>query len=180
MKKEITIFDHANEIMTGLRKGALLNTVHDGKINTMTISWGTFGVEWERPVFITFVREHRFTKSILESTGEFTISIPDENTDLSISGFCGTHTGRTVDKIAETGLTPVPADSISVPGFKQYPITLECKLLYTQAQEPAFIPADIREKDYPQDVPSTAPMANKDFHTAFYGEIVRAYIITDD
>ena len=39
------------------------------------------------------------------------------------------------------------------------------------------IPEDIREKTYPQDVPGTYPMANKDFHTMYVGEIVDAYII---
>lgn len=29
-----------------------------------------------KPVFITFVRESRFTRSLLEKNGEFTVNIP--------------------------------------------------------------------------------------------------------
>ena len=39
------------------------------------------------------------------------------------------------------------------------------------------IPEDILARMYPQDVPGTHPMANRDFHTMYVGEIVDAYII---
>ncbi len=64
-----------------------------------------------------------------------------------------------------------------MPGIKEYPLTLECKVLYSQRQELESIPEDIREKMYPQDVGGTYPMANRDAHTAYIGEIVAAYII---
>jgi hypothetical protein len=41
------------------------------------------------------------------------------------------------------------------------------------------IPEDIRAKMYPQDVPGTAPMANRDYHTMYVGEIVDCYIIEE-
>ncbi|ETJ33041.1 hypothetical protein Q604_UNBC12511G0001, partial [human gut metagenome] len=41
------------------------------------------------------------------------------------------------------------------------------------------IPADIVEDCYPADVDSAFHGANKDYHTAYYGEIVNAYIIQD-
>ena len=66
---------------------------------------------------------------------------------------------------------------IKTPGIRQYPLTLECRILYVQDQDLAKIPADIRERAYPQDVPGTNPMANRDFHTMYVGEIVDAYII---
>ena len=39
------------------------------------------------------------------------------------------------------------------------------------------IPTELKEQFYPQDVDSTAPMANRDYHTVYYGEIVQAYIL---
>ena len=56
-------------------------------------------------------------------------------------------------------------------------MTLECKVLYSQKQELEKLPDDIREKMYPQDVDGSYPMANRDAHTAYIGEIVAAYII---
>ncbi len=61
--------------------------------------------------------------------------------------------------------------------MKQYPLTIECKVLYVQDQDLSKIPEDIRENTYPQDVEGTYPMANRDFHTMYVGEIVDAYII---
>lgn len=62
MKKEIEVFDYTNEIMKALKTGVLLTTKADDKVNSMTISWGTLGIEWSRPIFTVFVRENRFYK----------------------------------------------------------------------------------------------------------------------
>ena len=180
MKTEISIFEHANEILGGVKQGALLTTMARDRVNTMTISWGTLGIEWGRPIFTTFVREGRLTREMLDENPEFTVCIPMAGSDKKIGGFCGMHSGREVDKIAAMDLTLTQSEVVSVPGIRQYPLILECRLLYRQAQEPALIPKEIRTRDYPQDVPSTAPLANRDYHTAYYGEIVKAYIVTDD
>jgi len=180
MKQEIRVFDHANDILNGVSKGALLTTRNGDQVNTMTISWGTLGIEWGKPIFITFVREHRLTREILDSNPEFTVCVPMENSNRKIGSFCGLNSGRNVNKIEKMNLTLVPSDEISVPGIQEYPLILECKLMYRQPQEPAAIPEEIRLRDYPEDVPSTAPLANKDYHTAYYGEIVKAYILTDE
>ena len=51
------------------------------------------------------------------------------------------------------------------------------KHFYAQEQDLAAIPEDIRIRNYPQDVDGTNPMANRDAHTAYIGQIVDAYII---
>ncbi len=63
--------------------------------------------------------------------------------------------GRDIDKAVEAHLTLENPEKISVPGIKEYPLTLECKVLYSQRQELESIPDDIREKMYPQDVDGT-------------------------
>ena len=50
-------------------------------------------------------------------------------------------------------------------------------IAYRQHQEAAAIPPAIREKYHPQDVEPDFPGRNRDFHTAYYGEIVSAYIL---
>jgi len=70
MKKEIVVFDYANEIMKGVKTGVLVTTKVEDKVNPMTISWGTLGVEWGKPIFTIFVRENRFTKHQLEKNPE--------------------------------------------------------------------------------------------------------------
>lgn len=177
MKKEIEVFDYTNDIMKALKTGVLLTTKADDKVNSMTISWGTLGIEWSRPIFTVFVRENRFTKFQLEKNPEFTINIPYGDFDKKILGVCGTKSGHSTDKIKELNLTLETPNTVSVPGIRELPLTLECRVVYKQKQDEHEITEEYRNAFYPQDVDSSFHGANKDFHTAYYGEILSAYMI---
>ncbi len=177
MKREIEIFEHAGEVVKALKTGVLLTTKAENKVNSMTIGWGTLGVIWGKPTFIAFVRENRFTTSQLEKNPEFTVNIPQGAFNKNIVGACGTKSGRDMDKIKELGLTLETPEVISVPGIKELPLTLECRVMYQQKQDAQAIGDEIKKAFYPQDIDSCAPRANRDFHVAYYAEIVRAYII---
>jgi len=179
MKKYIEPFDYAQQILSGVQKGALVTGAANGRVNPMTISWGMMGIEWGKPVFIVFVRESRFTRSLLEANPEFTINIPFGEVDKDILRVCGSKSGRDMDKIAELGLTLETPDTVSVPGIKELPLTLECRVVYKQDQDLKAITPDNLEKYYPQDVPGDYCGSNRDFHIAYYGQIVSAYIIED-
>lgn len=174
MKKMLNPFDCAGQICEAMKKGILLTTKAGEKVNTMTIGWGHVGIEWGKPVFVAYVRESRFTKQMLEETGEFTVNIPSGAIDSRILGFCGSSSGRDTDKIAELGLTLVEPISISVPGIKELPLTLECKVIYKQKQDLNAIPADLIKRYYPAD-----ETGFRDCHYAYYGEILNAYLITE-
>lgn len=176
VKEKINIIDYANLITKVLPKGVLLNTNGD-KFNAMVIGWGHIGTLWGRPTFHVYVRQGRYTKGQLDKTGEFTISVPMGKPDAKINKICGWQSGFNIDKMKEAGLELEEAETIKTPGVRQYPLTVECKILYSQDQDLSKIPDDIREKMYPQDVDGTYPMANKDFHTMYVGEIMDAYII---
>ena len=179
MKREIEVFDYAGEIMKGVKSGVLLTTKAEDKVNTMTISWGTLGIEWNKPIFTVFVRENRFTKEQLDINPQFTINIPVGEFNKKILGVCGTKSGRNVDKISELNLTLEESNNISVPGIKELPLTLECRVIYKQEQDKNAITEENKKTFYPQDVDSSYHGANNDFHTAYYGEIVGAYIIEE-
>ena len=177
MKKEIQVLDYANDIMKAVQSGVLLTTKAEEKVNSMTISWGTLGIEWGKLIFTVFVRENRFTKQQLDKNPEFTINVPFGDFDKKILGVCGTKSGHTVDKAKELNLTLEEPAVISVPAIKELPLTLECKIVYRQKQETKEITEENNKRFYPQDVDSTFHGANRDYHTAYYGEIVSAYII---
>lgn len=177
MKKEIDVFDYVSEIMKAVKKGILVTTKVGDKVNPMTISWGTLGIEWGKPIFTIFVRENRFTKQQLEQNPEFTVNIPLGEFNRKVLGVCGTKSGRNTDKVSELNLSLEEANNISVPGIKEFPLTLECKVIYKQKQDKNEIPEEILKACYPQDVDGSFHGANRDFHTAYYGEIVSAYII---
>lgn len=177
MKREIDIWDFATVIMKELKNGVLLTTKSEDTVNAMTISWGALGVEWAKPIFTVYVRENRFTKKQLDANGEFTINIPIGDFDKKILGVCGTKSGHNTDKIGELGLTLIESDEISVPAIKELPLTLECKVVYQQTQDKTALTDENRTRFYPQEVDSSFHGANRDYHTAYYGEIVKAYII---
>ena len=177
MKKHVDAFDYAGTVCKEMAKGILITTKLDGKVNTMTIGWGHIGIEWGKPIFIAYVRESRHTYTMLEGNGEFTVNIPMGQVDKKILGYCGTKSGRNTDKILDMGLTLEDPSVISVPGIKELPLTLECKVIYKQKQDLSAIPAELLEKYYPQDVSDPDQGRTRDSHVAFYGEIVDSYII---
>ena len=160
-----------------VKSGVLITGKADDKVNSMTISWGMIGIEWGKPIFVTFIRENRFTRSLIEKTGEFTVSIPIDDSAKKILGFCGSKSGRDIDKAKEIGLTYEEPEMTSVPGVKELPLTLECKVVYKQAQDMNAMTEENKAKFYPQDVDSLFTGSNKDTHVAYYGEIVNAYVI---
>ncbi len=177
MYKEIDPFDYMTEILQPLKKGVLLTTKKDEGYNTMTIAWGQIGIEWGIPIFTVFVRSGRYTHELLDC-GEFSINIPYGTGPVGrITGYAGTKSGRNTDKIADLGLTVVDGRKISVPGFKELPMTLECRIIYKQKQDAGTIQDRFKSDYYPSDVASDFPGSNRDYHTMFYGEIVGAHII---
>lgn len=179
MKNKINAFDYAGDICKAMKKGILLTTKAGEKVNTMTIGWGTIGIEWGKPIFIAFVRESRFTKDMLTENPEFTVNIPYGDVDPKILGFCGTKSGRDMDKITQAGLTLEKSEIISVPGIKELPLTLECKVLYQKKQDLSILPEAILDRYYPQDPACPYAGSDRDYHYAYYAEIVNAYLITE-
>ena len=106
MRKTVNAMDYASELVKALPKGVLLTARDGDKVNPMTIGWGTIGVEWGRPIFIAFVREHRYTRELLDKNPEFTVNVPLDGCDPKILAVCGTQSGRNLDKVAELTLTP--------------------------------------------------------------------------
>ena len=172
MKKKIDLWEYAGTILEQVGKAALVTTKADGKVNTMTIGWGTLGVEWKRPIFTVFVRQSRYTKELLDKSGEFTVNVPMGSDVKEILGVCGSKSGRDMDKISQLGLHLEAGETVSVPGIKELPLTLECKVIYKQDQDPAAIAPEEDARFYAKGTANEG-----DYHTAYYGQITAAYIV---
>ena len=173
MKRFIDPFAYAPQILNALKKGVLLTTKENGKVNTMTIGWAHLGIEWNMPTFVAYVRGCRHTKPMLDSVHEFTVNIPLDEADKNIIRFCGINSGRDVDKIKELGLTLEEPEVVSAPGIRQLPLTLECEVVYQQQQTPGCVLDDHVLTHYQ----NPCPDIEQDYHTVYYGKIVSAYII---
>ncbi len=162
--------------MNAMGKGILITSRAGDKVNSMTIGWGALGIEWSKPMFTAYIREGRYTRELLDEGNSFTINIPLEGADRKILGIVGTKSGRDTNKIEEAGITYVPSEKVDAPAVQEYALTLECKLVYRQLQDRNEVAEEYMDY-YPQDVDSSNTGANKDFHAAYMGEIVDAYII---
>lgn len=167
----VSIEDVAGQILKNLPKGILLSSCYNDVMDTMTIGWGTIGFDWSLPVFTVFVRESRFTKTLLEKNPQFTISVPLYDQDVrQIVGFCGTKSGREVNKFEHLHLHAVAGEKVSTPAILELPLTIECKIIYKQDQDPQAINPDLTRRYY----------AQGDYHTAYTAKIVNAYILEED
>lgn len=169
-RKKIDIRDCAGDIIRAMKLGILITTKVGEKVNSMTIGWGTLGIIWERPVFIAYVRQQRYTHEMLDQCQEFTINVPVGEFRHKILGICGSKSGRDMDKIEAAGLTLVEPEVINTPAIKELPLTLECRVLYSQEQESGKFNDEITRQFYTMETGD---------HFCYYGEIESAYIIED-
>lgn len=80
------------------------------------------------------VHHARYSHKLIEESREFVINIPTVDI-VEKSWYCGTHSGRIVDKFKETKLTPIPAKHVKPPLIKECPINIECKVVETMKPE---------------------------------------------
>ncbi|NLY55885.1 MAG: flavin reductase family protein [Firmicutes bacterium] len=164
MFRKIDYTERMSEAITALaQSGAFLTVAANGKVNTMTIGWGTIGYIWGRPIMMVLVRPSRYTFGLLKAAGEFTVSIPLSGLAEELK-VCGSKSGRTLDKLALTGLATVKGQTVSAPVIADCDLYYECKVVYQTQLDPTML-ADTCQKWYPQD----------DYHTLFFGEITACY-----
>ena len=178
MKKEINAFDYSGEIFKAMPKGALLVSEAEDCSNAMTVGWGTLGIEWNVPIFTVYVREGRFTRELLDRTGEFTVCVPYgekySKQATKALGICGSKSGRDIDKLAKAGVTLIDAEIIRPPAIKELPLTIECRVVFQQIQPVKEISSRFKNF-YPADKLDEYGGA----HIAYYGEILKSYIIEE-
>lgn len=139
---------------------ALLAAGDEARFNAMTISWGSLGFIWQRPIVTVLVRPPRFTHQFTETFETFSVSFyKGHRRALSIMG---NQSGRDGDKVAAAGLTPQFIDG--VPTFKQAYLTVIARKLYRgELTAPGFLDPSIDADFYPE----------KDYHTFYHAEILK-------
>ena len=163
--KKVDIKELAKENAFDLigKEWMLVTAGNKGKFNTMTASWGGIGWLWNKPVAFVFIRPSRYTHDFIEREDRLTLSFYKEDY-RSILQFCGTKSGRDVDKVKETGLKPVVLDSGAMT-FEQARLTLDCRKLFKSSMEAAnFVDKSMLEKWY-------GPRSGGSFHDVYVVEI---------
>jgi flavin reductase (DIM6/NTAB) family NADH-FMN oxidoreductase RutF len=131
--------------------------------NTMTGAWGGLGVLWNKNICFCVIRPNRYTYEFMERSDIYTLSFLEEQY-RDILTYCGTKSGRDVNKVAEKNLAPVFEDDLVY--FAEARLVLICRKIYFQDITPAnFLVPEIDEF-YPL----------KDYHRIYVGEIARCLI----
>lgn len=165
--REVSFQDLSKDFLSQLVKGAFLTVKAGEKVNTMTIGWGNIGFIWNKPIMMVPVRYSRHTYSMIDGSDTFTVSVPVQSDKKKELAFCGTKSGRDMDKIQACGLNLSAGQSVETPIISDCELHIECKVVYKQAMEPGTLDQDIRGLKY----------QNGDYHVMYYGEILKAYYL---
>lgn len=169
MIKNLSYGIYASKAADLMPENAFMTTSFAEKQNTMTIGWGVIGIIWRLPIFTVLVRQSRFTKELVDKSGEFTVTFPFAKTKeiKDALAFCGTKSGRDMDnKISAASLASKPGHLVKTPVLAVAGLHLECKVVYKQTMLPEELSSKIQESLYG---------ANPDYHTMYFGEILAAY-----
>jgi len=135
--------------------------------NTMTASWGALGVIWGNPSATCYIRHSRYTKTFVDNSEYFTLSVLKNGNREALTRL-GNKSGRDIDKMHDSGLTPVFLDG--QPTFQESELVLICRKKCRSEIPPEDMTSDVLEKWY----------KDYDYHTMYIGEIVSAYIAQPD
>lgn len=119
----------------------------NGKANMIALGWNM--PTSNRPPMAAISVNHRsLSHRLIHEGGEFVLVFPSKEMEDAVM-YCGTHSGRDVDKFKETGLTPVKAKHVKPPLIAEAVVNMECKVV--------------------------GELVTGD-HTIFVGEILAAYV----
>lgn len=135
-----------------------------GRYNTMTVGWGGLGRMWSRPMAMVVVRPQRHTRAFIDQYPDFTLSHFPARYAPALE-YCGSHSGRDVDKIRECGLEAVASQEVAAPGFAEADLVIECRRMYHDDFEPKHFEAAFIEPNYPA----------RDYHRMYFGEILAVW-----
>ena len=125
----------------------LISAKKEGKVNTMTASWGMMGVFWGKNVVTVGIRPQRFTKEFVDAGDTFTLTFFDGERKVNF------HVVETEE---------------GEPTFEEGTMVFVCKkLMETQLNPEEFIDPEVDGRWYPE----------KDYHHMYTAEVVAAYRI---
>lgn len=115
--------------------------------NTMTAAWGGIGFLWQKPMATIFIRPQRYTYEFVEKYEDFSLCFFDKG-HKDILKVCGTKSGRDIDKVKETGITPKLTKNGNI-YFEEAKLVIECRKVYFDDIDPKFFLDPEIDKLYP-------------------------------
>ena len=111
------------------------------------------------PQIVCSIGKAFYSYELIKQSGEFAVNVPTKALQKAVY-YCGTHSGRDVDKFKETGLMPLPARRLKAPIIAECIAHMECVVVGKLDTKPYTNP-DLKPN-----------IANK---ALFLGEVIEAY-----
>ena len=141
----------------------LITAQKDNIVNTMTASWGGFGILWNKRVSNVVIRPQRYTKEFIDGSSTFSLCFFDKEYKKTLA-YLGSVSGKDENKIEKSNLTINHIKD--TPYFEEASMVIICKKLYAQELKPeCFIEKEVDSNTYP----------DKDYHTMYISEILKIY-----
>lgn len=105
----------------------LMTTRRGNSANVMTMSWHMM-VEFVPPRIACVVSDADHSAAALAATGECVIAIPSADLVAAVVAI-GNSSGRSEDKFAAFGLTPLAARAVGAPLIAECFVALECRVI---------------------------------------------------
>ena len=152
--------DIENPIHLFAERHVAIATGKGDSVNAMTVSHGSIGQLWHRPVISIYISSSRYTHELLMNNEYFTINAFPEECDSALQ-YLGTHSGRDGNKLSAAGLT-LERTGLGNPTFSEANLVIECRKIYAEP----FVRESL-------DSTALSMLSNgTGMHTMFAGEIV--------
>lgn len=135
----------------------------DGSFNFCTVAWGSIGELWSKNVVTIYIKPIRYTSIFLNEDQYFSVTFMPNSYQKDVL-YCGSHSGRDVNKIENTSLKPIILNNAIT--FENYRRVYICRKIYQdQFKLDNILDNDIIKKYYQPEQP----------HNIYIGEIIEVY-----
>ena len=131
--------------------------------NFMTVNWGMIGELWYRDAMTLYVRHSRHTYDYMSSNSTYTLNVLKKGYEKALS-IAGSKSGRDIDKVKETGLSPIEIEGCMAFEEAEYVFVLK-RLFQSDLEIEAIEDPSIVQKAYP----------DGDIHKMYITEILTVY-----
>ena len=111
--------------------GLITSVSEEGTPNIITLG-EVFNISIRNPVILGIaITKERYSHELISATREYVVNFPSSSM-VKVVDQCGCVSGRQINKFAEFGLTPVPAEQVKPPLIAECPINIECRVIDIQ------------------------------------------------
>jgi len=142
---------------------------NDSLFNSMTASFGGWGILFNKPVTWCILRANRYTLELIRKEKKYTMCYFDDKYKNELLLF-GSKSGRNSNKMKETKLTAIKTPEGNI-AYKEARLIIECKL----SQITTVKPEDFYSEDAKKFIVEACNEL-KDCHKLVFGEITAIWI----